>query len=65
MPSGLSRFSLKEEAQFYGIQKIVDLIEHDEKEKMAKSELPKTGKIIYCVLSLFKHELYTAQFFRI
>ena len=44
VPPGLSQLSLKDEAEFYGIQKIVDHIDHQEKEKLAKSELPQISK---------------------
>ena len=54
IPSGVSRTSLRNEAEFYGIQKIVDHLDHLEKER-AKKELPKKGR---CALSLLNLNLF-------
>ena len=48
---GIKLSSLRSEAEFYGIQKIVDHLDHLEKENAAKNE-PQKGKniskIFYC-----------------
>ena len=56
VPPGLSRASLRSEAEFYGIQKLVDHLDHLAEMDKAKNESPKKGKY---VLQWFHSELLT------
>lgn len=46
VPPGLSRVSLRNEAEFYGIQKLVDHFDQLAEIEKAKSEPPKKGKYV-------------------